>query len=139
MDRTELPKSKQLLDKIWSRFGKFALLSMVLATPACSTYENQPRSSGLTASTLATSSPTLARTISSKPNEAASSAAAPATAEIGRTQVVSFSPFAGSRPGPGVVVTFHTTAKCNPGSEGDGSRANAYRCFLALLTHPWAR
>lgn len=51
-------------------------------------------------------------------------------AVVTSTQVVIFNPFVASGPGPGVVVTFHTTAGCSPGSEGDDSRENAYRCFF---------
>ena len=46
------------------------------------------------------------------------------------TQTMIFNPFAGDGTGPGVVVIFHTTAQCEPSSEGDAGRADAYRCFL---------
>ncbi len=52
------------------------------------------------------------------------------TTNIAATQVVIFNPFIASGPGPGVVVALRTTAQCHPGSEGDSSRTDAYRCFL---------
>jgi len=83
-----------------------AFLAIALGASACGNSNSNPTASG--------SRQTLSST----------------TTALVRTQVVVLNPFVGRRPGPGIVVTFHSTARCFPGSEGDGSRIDAYRCFL---------
>ena len=90
------------------------LLVIALATAACSAAATRPKAVG---SASSVTSLTTTTNVTS-------------TTNIAATQVVIFNPFVASGPGPGVIVTFRTTAQCHPGSEGDSSRADAYRCFL---------
>jgi len=93
---------------------KTLLLVIALATTACSATDSRPKPAGSTSSVV--SSTTTSNATS--------------TTAVASTQVVIFNPFIASGPGPGVIVTFHSSAQCQPGSEGDDSRADAYRCFL---------
>lgn len=95
-----------------------AFLAFVLMTAACGATGGHPKVAAST-STAAPSTTTTSMIVSST-----------TTTPVTRTQVVIFNPFAGNGPGPGVVVTFHTTGQCEPGSEGDDGRADASRCFL---------
>lgn len=93
--------------------GRTLLLVVALVTAACTDTGGHPKPAASSVMSVTTT------TTTSTP-----------TTNIARTQVVIFNPFIASGPGPGVVVTFHSSAQCQPGSEGDSSRADAYRCFL---------
>jgi hypothetical protein len=95
---------------------RMALIAITFVAVACSATGSHPKAAGSTSSGV---SSTTTTTITPTP-----------TTTTARTQVVIFNPFVASGPGPGVVVTFRTTAQCHPGSEGDSSRTDAYRCFL---------
>src|ERR1700686_1910807 len=90
-----------------------AIFALALVAAACSATGSHPKAVEPTPSVVSSTTSSTATSTT-----------------IAHTEVTIFNPFTPNGPGPGVVVTFHTTAQCNPGSEGDGTRADAYRCFL---------